>query len=80
MYRLATHPDTKQRFEALMGNKQIPTTQSKSKEVTKQRGSKTRHCDRSSDDDHDKMNDMMYDNSASKGCWAKIKTRIDEGN
>ena len=76
---LATHPVTKQHFKALKGNKQTPTTPSKNKEVPKQRECKKRHCERSSDDGHDEMNDMMYENSATKGWWAKNKTRIDEG-
>ena len=70
---LATHPDIKQHFEAIMG-KQTPSAK---QEVPEQSGCKTRHCDRSSDDDYDEMDDKFNDNSAAKGCWAKIKTKID---
>ena len=72
---LATHSDTKQHFEALMGSKQTPCI---SKETPKQSSCNTRHYDRSSDDDYDEMDDKFNDNSATKGCWAKNKTKIDE--
>ena len=38
---------------------------------------KTKHRDKSSDDDGDEMEDLMYDNSDAKGCWSKNKSRID---
>ena len=73
---LSTHPDTKHHFEALMGSKQTPTNTANSKEISKQKSCKTRHCDISKD--YDEMNDMMQDNSATKGGWAKNKTIICE--
>ena len=59
---LATHPDIKQHFEAIMG-KQTPTGKQK---VTTENNCKTTHHDRSSDDDHDEMDDQYNDNSAAK--------------
>ena len=38
---------------------------------------KNKHCDRSSEDDGDEMDDILNDNSNVKGCWAKNKSRID---
>ena len=67
---LATHPDTRQHFEALMGFKQTPST------PTTQKMCKTRHRDRSSDDDFDDEIDKSQDNSKPKGCWSKNKTMI----
>ena len=64
---LATHPDIKQHFVAIMGKQEVP----------KQRNCKTQHCDRSSDDDYDEMDDKYNDNSAVKTCWSKYKTKID---
>ena len=98
---LASHPETKQNFEALMGNKEI-TNQTKSKKInyasTTDRGiinfhdkiskCQTAHCNRSSDDDSDEIDDQFYeddyddkfnDNSAAKGCWAKNKTKTNDG-
>ena len=60
-----------------MGSKQISTTQLINKEIQKQSSCNTRHCDRSSDDDYDEMDDIFNDNSAAKGCWAKNKSKID---
>ena len=31
---------------------------------------KTKHCDKSSDDDGDEMKVLTYDNSNVKGCWS----------
>ena len=70
---LATHPDIKQHFEAIIGRHK-PL---KKQEVPKQSDCKTRHCDRSSDDDYDEMDDKYNDNLAVKGCWAKNKSKID---
>ena len=73
---LAKHPDTKQHFEALMGIKQSPIIQTNRKETPTQKVCKTRHCDRSSDDDfYDEM-DRTQDNSKTKGRWSKYKTMI----
>ena len=68
---LATHPDTKQHFEALMGHKQTPSIPIASKKACK-----LRHCDRSSDDDFDDEMNRTQDNSKPKGCWSKNKTMI----
>ena len=70
---LATHPDIKQHFEAIMG-KQTTTIKQK---VPTENNCKTSHHDRSSDDDYDEMDDKHNDNSAAKGCWSKYKTKID---
>ena len=54
---LASHPDTKPHFEALIGSKQqtIPPTSKKTKdelkEFVKVDKCQTKHCDRGSDDD-----------------------------
>ena len=74
---LASHPDTKHHFVALMGRK-LPMRWM-GIEVPKQSVCNTRHCDRSSDDDYDEMDDKFSDNSATKGCLVKNKTKIDEG-
>ena len=68
---LATHPDIKQHFDAIMGKQTTMTKQ----DIPTQSTCKTRHCDRSSDDDYDEMDDKYNDDSAVKGCWAKNKTR-----
>ena len=68
---LATHPDIKHHFDAIMGKQTPPTNQ----EATKQNGGKTRYGDRSSDDDYDEMENNLK--SAAKGSWAKNKTEID---
>ena len=73
---LATYPETKQHFEALMGKNQSPIVQLNKKETAKQKGCNTRYCDRSSDDDYDEMNDITQDNLMTKGCLAKNKTMI----
>ena len=73
---LATHPDTKQHFEALMGCDQSPIVPRDRRETATQRGCKTKHCDRSSDDDFDDEIDRTQDNSKVKGCWSKNKTII----
>ena len=39
---------------------------------------KSKHCDRSSDDDGYEMDDILNDNSNVKGCWSKKKSRIDQ--
>ena len=67
---LATHPDIKHHFDAIMGKR----TQSLNQNTS---SCKTRHGDRSSDDDYDEMDDKLNDNSAAKGCWSKNKTKID---
>ena len=38
---------------------------------------KTKHLDKSIEDDGDEMDDLMNDNANVKGCWSKNKTRID---
>ena len=65
---LATPPDTKQHFEALMGNKQSTVVQPDRKETALQKGCNTRHFDRNSDDDYDDEIDRTQDNSMTKGC------------
>ena len=37
-----------------------------------------KYCDKSSEDDGDEMEELMYDNSNVKGCWSKNKSRIDQ--
>ena len=59
-----------------MGNNQPPTVQRDRKEGATQKGCKTKHCDRSSDDDFDDEIDITQDNSKPKGCWSKNKTMI----
>ena len=39
---------------------------------------KSKRCDRSSDDDHDDMDDLLADSANTKGSWAKNKSKIDE--
>ena len=39
---------------------------------------KTKHCDKSSEDDGDEMDDLMHDNANVKGCWSKNKAKIDK--
>ena len=68
---LATHPDTRQHFEALMSHIQTPSTT-----IATQKSCKTKHCDRSSDDDYDVEMDRMQDNSKPKCCCSKNKTMI----
>ena len=55
----ATHPDTKQHFEALLGSKQTSKTPLINKKILKQSSCNIRHCDRSSDDDYDEMDDKF---------------------
>ena len=83
---LAVHPKTKAHFDALMSNQEC-TIQQSSKEIKdelreclktgKISKCKNKHCDRSSDDDGDDMDDIINDNSNVKGCWFKNKSRID---
>ena len=68
---LATHPYTKQHFEALMGHIQTPIIP-----TATQKSCKTKHCDRNSFDDYVDEMDRMQDNSKPKGCWSKNKTMI----
>ena len=76
---LAVHPITKANFEALMSNED--PTQLSSKDLNdefkenlktgKVNKCKTKHCDKSSKNDGDEMEDLMYDNLNVKGCWSK---------
>ena len=81
---LATHPDTKQHVEALMGSEKTTTSpaskkiNNESKIAQKLNDCKNRNCDLSSNDDYDEMDDAFNENSATKGCWATIKTKIDD--
>ena len=70
---LATHPDIKQHFEAIM-ERQTPST---NQDIPKQSGCKTLHSDRSSVDDYDEMDEKFNDNSEAKGCWSKYKKKMD---
>ena len=67
-----------------MGNSQINIPKNNKKIDGEQKGNqklnecKTRHCDSSSDYDCDEMDDKFNDNSATKGCRAKNKAKIDD--
>ena len=82
---LAVHPVTKANFEALMSNETPSQQTSKDLEdelreylkTGKVNKCKTKHCDKSSEDDGDEMDDLMHDNANVKGCWSKNKTKID---
>ena len=82
---LAIHPERKMHFDDLMSN-QEGTAQKSCKDLNdefreylktgKISRCKNRHCDRSSDDDGDEMDDILADNSNVKGCWVKNKSKM----
>ena len=81
---LAVHPITKANFEALMSNEDPiqPVDKDLNDELReylrtgKINKCKSKHCDKSSEDDGDEMEDLRHDNSNVKGCWSKNKSRI----
>ena len=76
---LAIHPATKTNFEALMNNEAPVQQTSKNRndelreylKTGKINKCNTKHCDKSSEDDGDEMDDLMHDNANFKGCWSK---------
>ena len=82
---LAVRPVTKANFKAFMSNEDPiqPVDKDLNDELReylrtgKINKCKSRHCDKSSEDDGDEMEDLMHDNSNVKGCWSKNKSRID---
>ena len=75
--RASSAPRNKMHFDALMSNQEEPVQQSckdlndelreylKTGKINK---CKTKHCDRSSDDDGDEMDDLTNDIANVKGC------------
>ena len=83
---LAVHPVTKANFEELMSNENPiqPIGKDLNDELRKYLKTgrinkcKSKHCDKSSEDDGDEMEDLIQDNSNLEGCWSKNKSRIDQ--
>ena len=83
---LEVHPVTKANFEAFINNdapvkpigKDLNDELREYLKTGKINKCKSKHCDKSSEDDGDEMEDLMYDNSNVKGGWSKNKSRIDQ--
>ena len=83
---LAVHPVTKANFEALIINdapvqplgKDLNDELREYLRTGKIHKCKSKHCDKSSENDGDEMEDLMNNNSNAKGCWSKNKSRIDQ--
>ena len=83
---LAVHPVSKANFEALINNdapvqplgKDLNDELREYLRTGKIHKCRSKHCDKSSEDDGDEMEDLLYDNSNVKRCWSKNKSRIDQ--
>ena len=83
---LAVHPVTRSNFEVLINNdapvqpigKDLNDELREYLRTGKMHKCKAKHCEKSSENDGDKMEDLMYNNSNVKGCWSKNKSRIDQ--